>query len=159
MDYLPNAIAAAGDAGGGHSPKQILDWRLAREAHKELRAGGLGRTNLFLVGNGAVSILLDMLDLGRQSEPVVQWRPGQALELPSPERAATLVLHGVHRLEGNDQQRLLRWLDQSDGRIRVVSTATEPLWPRVQQGAFNAALYYRLNIVYVDVGSVGYSAV
>ena len=39
MDYQPHAIAASGDAARGSSPKQILDWRLARDAHKELRAG------------------------------------------------------------------------------------------------------------------------
>ena len=82
---------------------------------------------------------------------MVQWRPGQALELPPPGRATTLVLHDVGQLTIAAQVAVLRWLDQSAGRIWVVSTSTEPLWPQVESGAFNDTLYYRLNIVCVRV--------
>jgi DNA-binding NtrC family response regulator len=85
-------------------------------------------------------------------EPILTWRPGQWLELPPPGRASTLVLHDVSELSYDDQHRLLCWLDETAGRIRVVSTTAVPLWPRVKREAFNEVLYYRLNTVCVEAG-------
>jgi transcriptional regulator of acetoin/glycerol metabolism len=42
-------------------------------------------------------------------------------------------------------------LDETAGKIRVVSTTPVPLWSRVKPGSFSDVLYYRLNTVYVDV--------
>jgi transcriptional regulator of acetoin/glycerol metabolism len=81
----------------------------------------------------------------------VTWRPGQPLELPAAGRATTLILHDVNQLTIAAQEAVLRWLDLSAGRIWVVSTSTEPLWPQVESGAFSDTLYYRLNIVCVRV--------
>jgi hypothetical protein len=108
-------------------------------------------TNLLLVGAaGTIRIVLEMLwqDL---REPVVRWRAGQPLELPALGRAGTLILQDVSELTADDQDRVLRWLDQTTGRIRVISTTAVALWPRVTKQAFNEGLYYRLNIVCVDV--------
>jgi hypothetical protein len=152
MEYRPNAGPAARGAAGANSIPQIReDWRLAREAHKELQIVGTQRTNLLLVGTaGAIRIVLEML--GQElREPILRWCPGQPLELTSPDRAATLILHDVSELTYDDQHGVLRWLDQTAGQIRVVSTTVEPLWPRVKTGAFNEVLYYRLNTVCVDV--------
>jgi DNA-binding NtrC family response regulator len=85
--------------------------------------------------------------------PVLTWRPGQPLELPTRGRAATMVLEDLTRLTDDEQVRILGWLDEVVGQIRVVSTTTVPIWPRVARGEFNDVLYYRLNTVYVDVGS------
>jgi transcriptional regulator of acetoin/glycerol metabolism len=46
---------------------------------------------------------------------------------------------------------LLPELDETAGRIRVVSTTAVPLFPRVKTGAFEDFLYYRLNTVCVNV--------
>ena len=134
MENRSNAVAAA----GANSDLQIReDWRLAREAHKELQVVGMPRTNLLLVGTaGAIRFILELLWLELR-EPILRWRPGQRLELPSPGREATLVLHDVSELTCDDQHHVLRWLDQTAG----------PLWPRVETGAFNDVLYYRLNTV------------
>jgi transcriptional regulator of acetoin/glycerol metabolism len=85
-------------------------------------------------------------------EPILIWSPGQPLVLPPPGHPATLVLHDVSELTHVEQRRVLAWLDQADGRIRVISTTAVPLWPRVSTGAFNDVLYYRLNTVCVDLG-------
>jgi hypothetical protein len=98
----------------------------------------------------ATRAVLEQLRLGPR-EMVVTWRPGQALELPPPGRATTLLLHDVDQLTIAAQGAVLRWLDQSVGRIWVVSTSTETLWPQVESGAFSDTLYYRLNIVCVRV--------
>jgi transcriptional regulator of acetoin/glycerol metabolism len=109
------------------------------------------RTNVLVVGNpDATRIVVDMLRLDLRG-PVVRWRAGQPLDLPSPAHAATLVLENVTGLTTDEQFRVLRWLDEVRGRIRVVSTTSIPVWPRVQVGVFNEVLYYRLNIVFVDM--------
>jgi DNA-binding NtrC family response regulator len=64
-----------------------------------------------------------------------------------------MVLEDLTRLTNDEQVRILGWLDQVVGQVRVVSTTTVPIWPRVADGQFNEVLYYRLNTVYVDVGS------
>jgi hypothetical protein len=65
----------------------------------------------------------------------------------------TLVLLEVARLNEAQQRRLLEWLDQINERlqVQVVSTTAEPLFPLVQTGAFLADLYYKLNVVLIDL--------
>ena len=153
MENQSNAVAALRRAAGAHSVLQIgEEWRVARQAHKELQVAGMPRTNLLLVGTaGTIRIVLEML-WQELREPILTWRPGQWLELPPPGRASTLVLHDVSELSYDDQHRLLCWLDETAGRIRVVSTTAVPLWPRVKREAFNEVLYYRLNTVCVEAG-------
>jgi hypothetical protein len=147
----PNGVGAvAGDAGGDAAGQTREDRRRAREAHKELQLVAMARTNLLLIGTaGAIRIVLGMLWLDLR-EPVLRWRPGQRLELPPPGRAATLVLQDINELTRDDQHGVLRWLDETAGRVRVVSTTPVPLWPRVTEGAFSDVLYYRLNTVCVE---------
>jgi hypothetical protein len=152
MDNRSNAFATDGGGASANSVLQIReDWRLARQAHKDLEVAGMPRTNLLLVGGaGAIRIVLEMLWLELR-EPILKWHPGQRLDLPSPGRAATLILQDVDGLTSDEQHRVLGWLDETAGKIRVVSTTPESLWPRVKAGAFSEVLYYRLNTVYVDV--------
>jgi len=152
MENRSEATAAVGGAGANSVLQVSEDWRLAREAHEDLLIVAKRRTNLLLVGpGGAIRIVLEML-WRELREPILRWRPGQPLELPSPERAATLVLQDVSELTSDDQHRVLLWLDQNAGGIPVVSTTAVPLWPRVKTGAFNDVLYYRLNTVCVEMG-------
>jgi hypothetical protein len=152
MESQSNVVAAAGGAAGANSVLQSReDWRLARKAHEDLQLAGMPSTNLLLVGTAAATrIVLEMLWLELR-EPVLRWRPGQQLELPPPGRAATLVLHDVNELTKDDQHRVLRWLDEAAGRIRVVSTTAVALFPRVKTGTFDDRLYYRLNTVSVNL--------
>jgi len=152
MENHSNAVAGAMASGDVDSVLQIReDRRAACEAYKDLQILEMPRTNLHLVGTaGAIRIVLEWLRLDLR-EPIVTWRPGQRLELPSPRRAATLLLHDVSKLTSDEQHRLVRWLDETAGQVRVVSTSAVPLWPRVQHCAFDDVLYYRLNIVCVDV--------
>ena len=152
MENRSNALAADGGTSRANPVLQIReDWRLAREAHKDLQVAGMPRTNLLLAGNaGAIRIVLEMLWLELR-EPILKWRPGQRLELPAPGHTATLILHDVDALTSDEQRRVLRWLDETAGQIRVISTTGASLWPRVKAGAFSELLYYRLNTVYVDV--------
>ncbi|HEY5620018.1 MAG TPA: sigma 54-interacting transcriptional regulator [Vicinamibacterales bacterium] len=148
MGSRSNGVGMTGAAAGANQFQQLReDWRLLREAHRDLQIVWRQRTNMLLLGApGATRIVLDMLELDVR-EPILRWRPGQPLQFPPPDRTATLILHDVDKMTCPDQHAVLRCLDQTAGKVRVVSTTVEPLWPRVQRGVFNEVLYYRLNTV------------
>ena len=117
------------------------DCRLARAA----------RANLLIIhGTGAPQDFLEWLTLDLQ-KPIATWCTGERLVLPPVERTRTMILQDVGALTDADQHRLLDWLDRARGRTQVVSTTPAPLLPRVQAGTFLGRLYYRLNIVCIDV--------
>jgi transcriptional regulator of aromatic amino acid metabolism len=78
--------------------------------------------------------------------------PG-ALALPVV-RQGTLLIENVTALTPPQQQELYAWLTDGPAeglpQMQVISVATEPLLPAVQEGRFLEALYYRLNIVRMD---------
>jgi hypothetical protein len=135
------------------SPLMKKQGRIVRPVpRRDLQVGSMPRTNVLVVGNPeATRIVVDMLRLDLRG-PVTTWRAGQPLDLPLPGAAATLVLENVTRLTTDEQFRVLRWLDEVKNNVRVVSTTSVPIWPRVQAGVFNEVLYYRLNTVFVDIG-------
>jgi hypothetical protein len=152
MEDLSTAVIAS--AGGGALARPALqageDPGLTREASMALQIAGL-RSNLLLEGPaGTIRTALEKL-WPEANEPILLWTPGQTADPATPARAATLILHDVGELTVDDQFRVLRWLDQTAG-VRVISTTAVPLWPRVSAGTFSEALYYRLNIVYLDLG-------
>jgi len=110
------------------------------------------RCNLLLVGSlSATNAMLAALKPHLRG-PVRQCTPKTGVPLPQP-REGTLVLLNVAKLDGKQQAELLQWMDRLDDRLRVqiVSTASEPLFTLVEDGRFLADLYYRLNIVRMDL--------
>jgi hypothetical protein len=153
MEDRSDAVAtAARRADPAATPLIRRERRIVRSApRRDLQVGSMPHTNVLVVGNpDATRIVVDMLRLDLRG-PVVKWRAGQPLDLPTPGLAATLVLENVSELNLEEQFRLLRWFDDMRGKIRVVSTTRVPLWPHVQVGGFNEVLYYRLNVVFVDL--------
>jgi len=67
------------------------------------------------------------------------------------DRPATLLVRSVSALDPDQQQALLAWLDAPGNRMQVISTTTDPLYPLVSRGAFLPNLYYRLNVLLLDV--------
>jgi hypothetical protein len=119
------------------------EWHIARTA----------RVNLLVIhSRGVLPRLLDVL-LPDLEEPIVSWRPGQHLALPSGTPSGTMILRDVGALADDEQRRLLDWLEETDGRTQVVSTSAEPLLSRVESGDFLDTLYYRLNTVCVNASS------
>jgi hypothetical protein len=137
-----NAPAGAATVNGFHDYDPLFpdDWRIARAA----------RVNLLVIERDAAVVQLLNQLLPDLNEPVAHWRPGQRLELPPTHRAGTMVLYNVGALAADEQRRLLEWLDASDGRTQVVSTASESLLPSVMAGRFLDTLYYRLNTIYLN---------
>jgi len=64
----------------------------------------------------------------------------------------TLILRDVDGLDGDQQQRLVLWLDEpQNGHTQVISITATPLYLLVQAGIFSDRLYYRLNVVHFEV--------
>jgi hypothetical protein len=83
------------------------------------------------------------------AEPHATWTGAP----PSCDRPATLVVRSVSALDQEQQQALLAWLDAPGSRMQVISTTDDPLYPLVSRGAFLANLYYRLNVLLLDVAA------
>ena len=85
-------------------------------------------------------------------EPIMIRRSGDPLQLPTGSQAiGTLILHRVETLTDGEQQELRDWLAVRNGRTQIVSNASASLLPMVEAGGFNDSLYYRLNVVCIDL--------
>ena len=131
---------------------------LVREALTADTCELLGGTqlNALLVGSATdTGRILDRLG-PRLAGPILRLHPEEPFTLPSTKRIGTMILHDVGDLELDDQHQLLEWLDQTPSpRPRVISTTRTPIIGRVASGRFLSALYYRLNLCYVDMGLAG----
>lgn len=111
------------------------------------------RAHLLAVGSDeALAGFLDSL-LPHLRQPLYRWAPGQCLQLPATGVLGTLIIEDVGALPLDDQRRLFDWLTVTLGNTRIVSTTAVGLLPLVETGAFIASLYYRLNIVCIDVAA------
>jgi Sigma-54 interaction domain len=91
-------------------------------------------------------------------EPLVSDLAHAPLHLP--DGAATpMILRNVAALTADDQARLLAWLQGEGFGAQVVSTTERPLFRLVAQGLFDAALYYRLNILLLRIEATNRSRV
>jgi transcriptional regulator of aromatic amino acid metabolism len=69
-----------------------------------------------------------------------------------PPAEGSVILLDVASLVPDQQAELLRWLNEGAGRydVQLASTSSEPLFPLVEAGAFDATLYYRLNTIRIE---------
>jgi hypothetical protein len=65
----------------------------------------------------------------------------------------TAVLRDVADYSEADQQNLLAWLDRRGRSTQLIATTDRPLLDLVSAGQFDARLFYRLNMVYLDLNS------
>ena len=108
--------------------------------------------NVLIVGAEAAlaSVLHGLKRTCRQ--PVATCEAGAFLALPPPSQPGALVLRDVGALTPRGQRRLMTWLDDySHNRIQVIATNAAALWPQVKDGSFTDGLYYRLNVIYIDL--------
>lgn len=110
------------------------------------------RPNLLLVGSSSATNALLAPLTPHLRQPILQYEPNPGAPVPQP-LEGTLVLMEVARLDPNQQAQILRWLNQFNARtaVQVVSITSEPLFSLVEAGAFLRNLYYRLNIVRIDL--------
>ena len=128
--------------------------RLRESPASDLALVRFSRVNVLIVGDDDLVATLVTSLLRSLATPVVvrsRWEP---LRLsPTYGRVGTIVVYDVDTLTGDEQLALYHSLGEGRGRTRVVSTASKSLETMVEAGAFDAELYYRLNIVTLDLSS------
>jgi hypothetical protein len=71
-----------------------------------------------------------------------------------PAGRGTLILDHLDALGREEQEKLLTWLDDPQhAGTQVISLTPARLYTSVQHQTFLNALYYRLNVIYLEVGS------
>jgi Sigma-54 interaction domain len=116
------------------------DWQLLLSARPNTLLEGPHETTDAIVGEA-----MEWL-----AEPYATWCGAPPVRC---DRPATLLVRSVSALDQDQQQALLAWLDAPGSRMQVISTTTDPLYPLVSRGAFLPNLYYRLNVLLLDVAS------
>ena len=82
--------------------------------------------------------------------PISRCRPKAGVVVPEP-AAGTLSVLEVNRLDAKQQAQMLRWIHQPHTHAQVVSTSSGSLFRLVEAGDFLPELYYRLNVVLLEV--------
>jgi hypothetical protein len=109
-----------------------------------------GRHNVLLEGPLACTEAILHLLKPHFGEPVTMKRSGAPLELHTL-KGGTVVVHDIAAFRRPEQERILAWLDDPRTRTQVVCTTIEPLFPLVVRGLFDETLYYRLNVILLQL--------
>jgi hypothetical protein len=65
----------------------------------------------------------------------------------------SVILENVSRFTLEEQREILSWLDLQGCGVRLIATTTERLYDLVEGGRFVDTLYYRLNVIFIDLAS------
>ena len=129
-------------------PPHSDDWGVPMD----LNVARITKANLLLVGTEPhVVKLVSLLVPDANPNVMIRRQAGELVLPPVAARPSTVVVRDVDALTVDEQRALLAWLDAGESRTQVVSTASAPVLPLVEAGAFNDALYYRLNTVYINL--------
>ena len=110
------------------------------------------RLNLLVMGADAVVARFLASLWPHFLTPRVVHRRGQALRLmPASRPVGTILIYDVDTLTHREQRSLYRWIVSGNGRTRIVSTTAQSLAPLLETGAFSDELYYRLNVLTLDL--------
>lgn len=114
----------------------------------------LAGVNLFVIGaDDVVTELFTPLWPSLVTPIVVRYR-GEPLRLPPASTpVGTFVIYDLDTLTAREQHALNLWVRGASGHAWVVSTVVQSLLPLVEAGAFLHELYYRLNVVTIDLTS------
>lgn len=123
------------------------DWDLVFSAQVNVLLLGKSRTTATLIDEMRPHLV----------EPVVSVRGGDSPDLNSLPSVGTVVLCDLDELMSADQLALSAWLSESN-RTRVISTSQVSLVPLIDAGMFSDSLYYRLNILCLDMTGVSLRA-
>jgi len=124
---------------------------MATRSGGQYRVAPVLHVNVLAVGpDDVLKRLLDTV-LPSLREPISRLAPGDSADLPALGECGTLIIENVGALPLDDQHQLFDWLTSAVGRTQIVSTTVSALLPLVETGAFIEALYYRLNIICIDL--------
>jgi hypothetical protein len=118
---------------------------------EELRAVGDLHPNVLIVGPDASveQALKEIYAVVRP--PILSIQIDNGFVLPSPPTGGTLILRDVAVAGPEDQRRLHEWIELAGGAVQVVSTNGASLLPLIERGSFLDSLYYRLNVLYLEI--------
>ena len=141
---IPGATRANGDVA---AVRQSLDGRARELSWSLLRTT---QVNALLVGPCQLTegVVARIDRYARQ--PLVWWTPEEAVEVPQVV-TGTLVIRDIDRMALAQQERLTQWIGAEGAGVQVLALARLPLFARVRDKRFSAALYYRLNTVVIQV--------
>lgn len=111
------------------------------------------QANVLLLGKSDTTARLIDEMRPHLAEPVVSVRGSDSPDLNSLPSAGTVVLRDLDELMSADQLALNAWLSESN-RARVICTSQVSLVPLMDAGMFSDSLYYRLNILCLDMTGV-----
>jgi len=129
-------------------------WRRGAESQaSDLDLVRLTRTNLLIIGkDDDVARLITTLWASPSTAVVVRHR-GERLQLPPVALSvATVVVYDVDTLTLQDQHALHEWMSVNP-RTQVVSVSSRSLQMLLGTGGFDEELYYRLNVMMLDLTS------
>jgi hypothetical protein len=120
----------------------LEEWSVFHAAHPNaLLIGAAAKANAAIVG------LLPYL-----RAPVVHWHPRAMAEFTW-QATGTLVVWDVDILDRTQQELLLAWMDSHAADRQVISVGQGPVFPLVLRKEFIDTLYYRLNMVCLDLAN------
>jgi hypothetical protein len=123
------------------SPDLRREWDVITTSHQ----------NVLLLGASATTTRMLHAIEPHLCKPICKCTPKAYAVLPEPSEG-TLVVFDVDGLTLDQQMQMFRWLNQLQTRVQVICTSSEPMFCLVQAGGFLTDLYYRLNVVLIDVG-------
>jgi len=142
------------DAESAAQVRHARNRRAPESPESDLDFARLYGANVLLVGAEPALTELVCSLWSTFDEPITIRRGGDPFHLPSASEAVgTIIIHGVETLTVDEQRALQDWLVVRNGRTQVVSTASASLMPMVEAGAFSDSLYYRLNVVCIDLNA------
>jgi hypothetical protein len=120
----------------------------------EIQLARSAKANLLIVGpEPLVMAVVSRVVPDEDPEVIIPCRTAR-MQLPrviAP--SGTVVFRDVDALVSCEQRELFEWLEGDGREHQVISTASAPLRPLVEAGEFDAGLYYRLNILYIDLSA------
>jgi hypothetical protein len=154
VDFRKGARAAFGASNLGRSSQfsEQVPAFVPLHLHVEWEAISYGRRNFLLAGQpSAVDAMLASM-LSHFLEPIRLFAPDTDCALPLPAEG-TLILMEIAHLKGSQQSQLVAWLDafNRSAAVQIVSTTSRQMMPLVESGEFRAELYYRLNVIRIDL--------
>ena len=153
MEYLPRLSSRVHPETKPYTSQPYSESdAVSLSAASDLNVARSSRANVLVVGPELlVKNVLKLVAPAPRRDGVVQSRGGRLRLPPSPLVPSTVVVKDVDALTAAEQRQLLEWLDASNTRSQVISTASMPLLTRVEASTFNETLYYRLNTIYIDL--------
>jgi hypothetical protein len=152
LEYLPRLCSGVNPETKPYTSQPYSESdSVSLSAASDLNVARATRANVLVVGpEPLVKNVLKLVAPAARHDGLVQSGGGR-LHLPSPLGQSTVVVQDVDALTIAEQRQLLEWLDAPTTRTQVISTASMPMLPRIEDRTFNETLYYRLNTIYIDL--------